>query len=338
MTRRKLFHIVPRVYYLGSRRRFAEGTVVMQIELCSMAYNSGYKVLHMGMGTNMKRKFTKEGIIDYGMITAAVILMDIGIHVFKFPNHFSFGGVSGLAVVLHQMLGFSTAQINLVINVLLLVVGFAALGKGFGIKTAYAVILSSLILEVMEEVMPVTKPLTNQPVLELAYAIALPAAAAGMLFYVDASGGGTDIIAMILKKYTTVDIGTALLVTDAAIVALSFLAFDVHTGLFSVCGLVAKSIFVDRTMEQMRLCKYFTIICSDPEPICDYIRDVLKRSATLYNAQGGYTHENKTVILCALNRKQAVLLQRYIRREDSEAFIMVTKSSETIGKGFRLSV
>ena len=217
----------------------------------------------------MKQKITKAGFVDYSVITAAVILMDIGIHVFKFPNHFSFGGVSGLAVVLHQMLGFSAAQINLVINLLLLILGFAVLGRGFGFKTAYAVVLSSLILEVMEKTMPVVRPLTNQPVLELAYAIALPAAAAGMLFYVDASGGGTDIIAMILKKYTTADIGTALLVSDAAIVALSFLAFDVHTGLFSICGLIAKSIFVDRTMEQMRLCKYFTIICSDPEPICD---------------------------------------------------------------------
>lgn len=77
--------------------------------------------------------------------------------------------------------------------------------------------------------------------LELAYAIALPAVAAAMLFYVDASGGGTDIVAMILKKYTTIDIGTALLISDVAIVALSFIAFDVRTGLFSVCGLLAKS-------------------------------------------------------------------------------------------------
>lgn len=286
----------------------------------------------------MKQRITKAGIVDYGIITLAVILMDVGIYVFKFPNHFSFGGVSGLAVVLHQMLGVSAAQINLIINVLLLIIGFAVLGKGFGIKTAYVTVLSAIILEVMEKTMPIPAPLTNQPVLELAYAIALPAAAAGMLFYVDASGGGTDIIAMILKKYTTADIGTALLLTDAAIVCLSFAAFDTGTGLFSVCGLAAKSIFVDRTMERMRLCKYFTIVCSNPEPICDYIRDVLKRSTTLYHAQGGYSHEDKTVILCAMNRKQAVLLQRYIRREDSQAFIMVTKSSETIGKGFRVSI
>ena len=274
---------------------------------------------------------------DYIVITLAVIIMDLGIDAFKFPNHFSFGGDSGLAVVLNEILGISAAQINLVINLALLVIGFAVLGKSFGLKTAYATVLSSVVLSLMEKMMPISAPLTNQPMLELAYAIALPAVAAAMLFYVDASGGGTDIVAMILKKYTTIDIGTALLISDVAIVALSFIAFDVRTGLFSVCGLLAKSIFVDRTMDQMRLCKYFTIISSDPEPICDFIQNVLNRSTTLYNAEGGYSHENKKVILCALDRRQAVILQRFIRQTDDSAFIMITKSSETFGKGFRLT-
>ena len=274
---------------------------------------------------------------DYIVITLAVIIMDLGIYAFKFPNHFSFGGVSGLAVVLNEILGISAAQINLVINLALLVIGFAVLGKSFGLKTAYATVLSSVVRSLMEKMMPISAPLTNQPMLELAYAIALPAVAAAMLFYVDASGGGTDIVAMILKKYTTIDIGTALLISDVAIVALSFIAFDVRTGLFSVCGLLAKSIFVDRTMDQMRLCKYFTIISSDPEPICDFIQNVLNRSTTLYNAEGGYSHENKKVILCALDRRQAVILQRFIRQTDDSAFIMITKSSETFGKGFRLT-
>lgn len=286
----------------------------------------------------MREKIVKSGILDYAIITVAVFIMDLGIHVFQFTNHFSFGGVSGMSVVLHQLTGFPAAQINLVINMALLLLGFAVLGKSFGLKTAYVVVLSSVILNVMDEVMPLEQTLTNQPMLELVYAIALSAVAAALFFYVDASGGGTDIIAMVLKKYTTVDIATALLLTDALIAASSFLIFDVRTGLFSVCGLILKSMFVDRTMEQMRLRKYFTIICTDPKPICDFIQNELKRSTTIYNAEGGYSHENKKVILCALDCRQAVILQRYIRRADSQAFIMVTKSSEIIGKGFRLSV
>lgn len=285
----------------------------------------------------VKQTMKKKTLEEYGMMTAAVILMDIGIYAFKFPNNFSFGGVSGLAVVLHQMMGFSAAEINLVINGILLVLGFVILGRDFGIRTAYVTVLSSVILSLMEKTIPISGSLTGQPVMDLTYAIALPAAASALLFYLDASSGGTDIVAMILKKYTTVDIGMALLLADVAIVVLSFLAFDVRTGLFSVCGLVVKAVFVDHTMEHMRLCKYFTIICSNPEPICDFIRNVLHRSTTLYEAQGGYSHEHKTVILCALDRRQAVILQRFIHKEDSSAFIMITKSSEIFGKGFRAS-
>ena len=173
--------------------------------------------------------------------------------------------------------------------------------------------------------------------LELAYAIALPAVAAAMLFYVDASGGGTDIIAMILKKYTKLNIGGALFLVDLGIVIASCFVFDAQTGLCSLCGLLAKSLVVDNVIESINLCKYFTIISSDPEPICDFIQNVLNRSTTLYNAEGGYSHENKKVILCALDRRQAVILQRFIRQTDDSAFIMITKSSETFGKGFRLT-
>ena len=102
----------------------------------------------------MNRKTVSKFFFDYGLITFAVLLMDIGIYVFKFPNHFSFGGVSGLAVVLNRLLGISASQINLVINLIFLVIGFLMLGKGFGIKTTYATILSSVVLSVMEWVVP----------------------------------------------------------------------------------------------------------------------------------------------------------------------------------------
>ena len=279
----------------------------------------------------------KRTIEEYFVLTVATLILVVGVYVFKFPNNFSFGGVTGIAVVLSAIMPTTPGNITFIINMALLVLGFIFLGKSFGIKTVYVSVLMSVGLSAAEKWFPMSAPLTSQPVLELIYAIVLPAASSAILFNVGASGGGTDIVAMILKKYTTIDIGTALLISDVAIVALSFIAFDVRTGLFSVCGLLAKSIFVDRTMDQMRLCKYFTIISSDPEPICDFIQNVLNRSTTLYNAEGGYSHENKKVILCALDRRQAVILQRFIRQTDDSAFIMITKSSETFGKGFRLT-
>ena len=138
---------------------------------------------------------------EYTALTLATCVMNIGIYVFKFPNNFSFGGVSGLSVVLSSAFGVSASGCNLVINMLLILLGFLFLGRTFGIKTVYVSVLSSVGLSLMERFFPMNAPVTDQPMLELIFAILLPALASAVLFNMDASGGGTDILAMILKKY-----------------------------------------------------------------------------------------------------------------------------------------
>lgn len=277
----------------------------------------------------------KQDIYEYIMFTIASAVMVIGIYFFKFPNHFSFGGVSGLSIVLAQLLPRTPGYINLVINIVLLILGFITLGKSFGIKTTYITLLVSFGPSILEKIAPMDGPLTNQPVLELMFAIALPAFASAVFFNLGASSGGTDIVAMILKKYTKVDIGTALFMSDVIIVVLACLVFNVETGLFSLVGLLAKSLVVDETIENINLAKYFTIICSNPEPIVDFIMNDLGKGATVYKAEGAYGHTEKTVILTILKRQQAVELKNYIRRNQPGAFIAITNSSEIIGKGFR---
>lgn len=271
---------------------------------------------------------------EYAVITAAVLIMDIGIYVFKFPNNFSFGGVSGMAVVICRFLPFTASQINLFINLLLLLVGFAVLGRNFGVKTAYVTVLSSVLLNIFEKLFPMAHPLTDEIMLELCFAIILPALAAALLFFENASGSGTDIIAMIIKKYSTMNISTALLVTDLIVVILAFLIFDTLTGLCSVLGLMAKTLLIDKTIERMKLNKFFTIISNNPQPICDFITKDLNHSATLYDAVGAYSDQQRTVILTVVDVKQAVYLQRFIHDTEPTAFIAITKSSEIIGKGF----
>lgn len=271
---------------------------------------------------------------EYAVITAAVLIMDIGIYVFKFPNNFSFGGVSGMAVVICRFLPFTASQINLFINLLLLLVGFAVLGRNFGVKTAYVTVLSSVLLNIFEKLFPMAHPLTDEIMLELCFAIILLALAAALLFFENASGGGTDIIAMIIKKYSTMNISTALLVTDLIVVILAFLIFDTLTGLCSVLGLIAKTLLIDKTIERMKLNKFFTIISNNPQPICDFITKDLNHSATLYDAVGAYSDQQRTVILTVVDVKQAVYLQRFIHDTEPTAFIAITKSSEIIGKGF----
>ena len=269
------------------------------------------------------------------VMTLCTILNALGTHYFRFPNNFTFGGVTGIAMVLQSYLPFTTATINFVISNALLVIGFIVLGKGFGAKTAYVSILYTFLLSALEVIHPITAPLTDQPLLELCYGIGIPGFASALLFYIGASTGGTDIIAMILKKYTSFNIGNALLITDCLIVLTSFFTFGIETGLYSVLGLLVKSFVVDNIIESINLCKSFNIICDHPEPICDYIMNELHHSATIYEAKGAFSNQPKKVIITVMSRPQASQLRKYIKTVEPSAFMIITNSSEIIGKGFQ---
>lgn len=142
-------------------------------------------------------------IKNFLIMTLSITIMAIGVYYFKFPNNFTFGGVTGAAVVFAKITPLSASMFSTIVNMLLLVVGFFFLGKDFAIKTTYATILLSVELLVLEKLDPLTHPLSNEPMLELIFAIALPAIASALLFYVGASSGGTDVIAMIVKKICT---------------------------------------------------------------------------------------------------------------------------------------
>lgn len=274
-------------------------------------------------------------IREYGILALATLLLDVGVYFFKFPNNFSFGGVTGISIVLNRLLPWSASSYNFLINMILLAVGFVFIGRDFGVKTVFVSVLSSLGLSLLEKFVPLTAPLTNEPVLELIFAIILPATSAAILFNVGASGGGTDIIAMVLRKYTSLDIGKALFCVDLFITIGACFVFDIQTGLFSFTGLMAKTLVIDGVIENINLCKYFTIVCEDPQPICDFIHHRLNRGATIFKAEGSYAHGEKTIILTVMKRSQAVQLRNFIRLNDPHAFMMITNSSEIIGKGFR---
>lgn len=283
----------------------------------------------------MEKIKVMKTIKDYSMLTLATLIMVVGIYVFKFPNNFSFGGVTGIAIVVSNFFNITPGTITLVLNMFLLLVGFIFLGKSFGFMTTYVSILMSVGLRLCEIIFPMNGPLTDEPVLELIFAIFLPSFASAIYFNMGASGGGTDVVAMILKKYTRLNIGAALFFVDMLIVLASWFAFDIKTGLFSLVGLLAKSLVMDQVIESINLCKYFTIICDNPGPICDYITNELHRSATVYKAEGIYAHKEKTVIITITKRFQAVELRHFIKTHEPGAFIAITNSSEIIGKGFR---
>lgn len=279
---------------------------------------------------------TKQWLNDFFILNAGTLLTAVGSYFFKFPNNFSTGGVTGISVVMtHYFPGLSNGTIVSVINIALLIVGLLLLGKGFGFKTFYVTVAFSAMLKILEVIWPMTQPLTDQPFMELLLGVFLPAWGSALLFNIGSSTGGTDIIAMIVKKYFKCHIGRALLIVDFFITLLTFVAFGPETGLFSMVGLFIRSFAVDLFLENMNTYKYFTIITDKPQEIYSYITDVLHRGATVYQAEGLYKHTEKTVIMTAQGKKQALHLQDVIRQKDPHAFVLVTNTSEIIGKGFR---
>ena len=279
------------------------------------------------------RKITPK---DFLLLNAGTLVVALGVYFFKIPNNFSTGGVTGIAIVISKFLPWiSTGSLVFLFNMLLLGVGFVFLSRKFGFATVYASTLMSVVVWVLERVYPMEAPFTDEPLLELIFAVGLPALGSALLFNIGASTGGTDIIAMLLKKYTSIDIGKALLAADFIVALSACFVFGIRTGLFSILGLLMKSMLVDSVIEGINQCKYLHIICQDPEVICDFIVQKLHRGATICEATGAYTHHKLYLVLSVVSRGQAVALRHYVRQVEPHAFIMTTSTSEIIGKGFR---
>ena len=267
-------------------------------------------------------------------LTLSTLVMAVGIYFFKFSNNFTFGGITGLAVLVAKSGAISAGDFSFVANMVLLIIGFFVLGRKFAAKTAYSSILLSVALSGLERICPLSHPLTDQPLLELIFAIALPSIGSAVLFNIGASSGGTDVIAMVMKKYTSFNIGNALLVTDFFITLAGFFVFDIQTWLYSFLGLALRSFMIDGFIESLNLSKYFNVVCKNPQPICDFIKDEIHRSATIVEAKGAFSGEDKYIIFTVLNRLEAVRLRNYIKENSPDAFLLISNTSEIIGKGF----
>ena len=276
----------------------------------------------------------KSKLKNFSLLTISTLIMDVGIYFFKFANNFTFGGITGIAVLVAKFLPISASDFSFVVNILLLIIGWIVLGKSFAAKTAYSTILLSVSLSLLELIYPMSHPLTNEPLLELIFAILLPALGSAILFNIGASSGGTDVIAMILKKYTSVDIGKGLMISDLIFTLAGFLVFNVKTGLYSLFGLIMRSALIDNFIESFNRSKYFHVVTSNATCICDFIQNDLQRGATIVNATGAFTGDDKYIILTVLSPSQAVKLRNFIKEHDPKAFLLVSNTSEIIGKGF----
>ena len=270
------------------------------------------------------------------VLNCGILMLAVGIYFFKAPNGFATGGVSGVSIVIAKIFpAVSQATCMMVINVLLLVVGILVLGKDCGGLTIYCSLMLSLENWLFEYFVPISAPLTSYPLLELVYAVLLTGIGSAVVFKCKASSGGTDIVALILKKYTEMDVGKALLVSDALIAASTFLVYGIEAGLFSMLGLFAKVFVIDDILDSMNMCKSFTIITTKAKEIDEFIMNDMHHGATTHEARGAYSGEQKEIIITVCRITEALKLRRKVKEIDPQAFIIITKTSEIMGKGFR---
>lgn len=278
---------------------------------------------------------------DYFMLSVGTFLTTVGLYVFAMPHQFVMGGVIGISIVLDPFLPafLTTGMLVSIMNMILLLIGFAFLGRDFGFKTVYTSIFLSGVGMLIEWIGMKYDlfPLTDNLLLELVFAVMLPAIGTAIVFYYNGSGGGTDIVALIIKKYMRIEGGKALLCVDFMIMLVSF-TYSVEVGLLSMLGLFAKSMIVDKVTKSMLRSKYCIIVTTCPDEIGEYINKKLQRGATMWKGMGVYTHEEKHILLVVMNAKQIRQVRRDIQMIDSRAFTIVEDTSDVIGNGFRALV
>lgn len=282
------------------------------------------------------RKQIANSVKYWTALNAGALALAAGVYFFKSPNHFATGGVSGLSIVLEPLIPFlSQSEILMAINALMLLLGFIFLGRGCTFKTIYCSAVYSLENFAFERLIPLAGPLTDQTFLELVFAILLTGVGSAIIFNCGASSGGTDIVALILKKYTSVHVGRALLMTDMLIAASSFFVFGVEAGLFSMLGLFSKAFLIDGVIEDIGKSKYVTVITNEVAKVGDYIINTMHRDYTTYAATGGYTGNEKHVLIVVCSRPEACRLRAKAKELDPASFIIVSDATEILGKGFR---
>ena len=288
------------------------------------------------VAAQLRHAFSPGSLRWFALLNLGLLLTAAGTHFFKSPNHFAIGGTTGLSIILADILpGANVGSMMFAINTLLVVIGLIFLGRKAIGSTIYSSFALSAYISLLDVIWPMQSAFTQDTMLELCYAVILPAAGSAIVFNLGASTGGTDIVAMILAQKTSLEIGRALLIRDSLITLWAGTPFGIPIGLYCVLGLLARAFVVDGVIDGINQRKKVTIVSKEAEAIRGFILEKLNRSATVHTAYGAYSHREIEELTTVLTRAQAVALRNYIRRIDPGAFITIVNTSETMGKGFR---
>lgn len=283
----------------------------------------------------MKRERFGFGVLyDYLWIIGGCALYAFGFNCFFAPNDIAYGGLTGLAMVLNRLSGVLPVGVLIIIlNVPLFLAGWRLLGGKFLVRSLFAMLVSSVMIDALKAVY--TFP-AMEPLLACVYGGVLLGAALGVIFLKDATTGGTDIAARLLKlKFAYLPMGRLILILDLAVIAVAALVFrNVNSALYGVIALYISSIVMDFVFYGLDTAKVAYIISDRHEQIAEAIQSDLDRGVTLLHGEGAYSGDEKRVILCAFKKQQIVELKSLVKATDPKAFMIVCEAHEVLGFGF----
>ncbi len=278
----------------------------------------------------MKRK-----IKEYLLLHLGIIMVSAGLYFFLMPSNLAVGGANGLAIVINNFLPVLPVGIIMIgINLILFVIAFILIGKAFGVKTIYSSFAVSLIIFVLEKLVPVTEPLVGDIALELIFGIIIAGSGMGIVFNQNASTGGTDITAKILHKFFHIDLGKGVFISDILITFLAGFAFGAKLAMYAALGVLINSFVIDYIIEGFNLKKEVTIISEKYEEIKEFIIKELDRGFTAYYGEGGYSEQKRNIIVVVINKREFLKLRAFINKLDAKVFLTINNTHEVYGEGF----
>lgn len=277
----------------------------------------------------MKKR--KRIILDYLGITVGSALLALSLAVFLIPNKIAAGGLSGLATIIYYWTGWPVGIMTFIMNIPLFFAGIKFLGRSFGPRTIYGMVIFSLFTDILQPIVPV---LTRDLLLATIYGGVVGGIGLGLVFLSKGTTGGTDMIARLINHFTNFSMGRGLLLADGLVVLLAGIFFNPEVALYAAISIFINSKTVDLVQEGFDYKKAAFIISKDSKEIMLKIIEELDRGVTVLKGHGGYTGEDKNVLYCIINRVELTKLKRMVYNIDQDAFMIISDVADVLGEGF----
>ena len=274
----------------------------------------------------------KKGALlqEYAAITLGTLIVSAAVYFFMIPSQVTVGSITGLVVLISNFLPFRISVMTFVLNTLLLILGFFTIGREFGGKTVYTSILMPVFLGALEELFPNQQSLTGDSFLDMIGYIFVVSIGLAILFNLNASSGGLDIIAKILNKYLHIELGKAMTIAGMCTALTSAFVYDTKIVFLSILGTYLNGVVLDHFILGFNTRKRVCIISEKQEELLRFLTEEMHNGATLYEATGAYNRQKRTEIITIVNRNEYSKLLNWLHREDPNAFVTVYTVGEII--------